>query len=100
MINTHKPVSNTTDINTLKNQRIQLSNMLKIIKEQGSNDEEIDNKIKNLDLKIKEYYLNFGEEKIITENIDELIKYLQYLNKTTPENTNEIQRIKNIINNV
>lgn len=100
MINTlHKSKNIKTDINKLKIERVQLSNMLKIIKEQESNDEEINNKIKDLDLKIKEYYINFAEDKMITENIDELIKYLQYLNKTTPNNTNEIERIQSMINN-
>ena len=95
-----KPIVKTIkkDIDTLKNERIQLSNMLKIVKEQGNNDLEIVEKIKELDLKIKEYYINFEGDKIITENVNELIKYLQYL-KNTSNNTDEIERVENKINN-
>jgi hypothetical protein len=62
----------TTD---LKEERKNLSNLVKIMKEQGNDTSKMEMKLKTLDKQLFDYYINLPEEEQYLNNIDELLEY-------------------------
>jgi len=80
-------------IDQLKNERINKSNLLKLMKEQGEEDKELEQEIKELDNEINDYYMNMPEDMALNENIDELMKYMDLVK----DNKDELSRVQGII---
>ncbi len=83
-----------TTIEQLKNKRINLSNLMTLTTEQGLEDtDDLEKEIKELDTKINDYYMSLSEQQCLTEDIEELIQYMN----TIKGNTEEVDRVKSII---
>ena len=89
-----KETQKKNTIEQLKNKRINLSNLMKLTREQGLEDtDDLEKEIKELDTKINDYYMSLSEEQCLGENIEELVKYMN----TIQDNTDEVDRVKSII---
>jgi hypothetical protein len=87
-------IQKTNTIEQLKNKRINLSNLLTLTTEQGLEDtSDLVKEIKEIDTKINDYYMNLSEDQCLTENIEELIQYMN----TIQDDTEEVDRVKSII---
>ena len=84
----------STTIEQLKSKRINLSNLLKMMTEQGVATETLKQEIVVIDQKIQDLFMNMDEDKMIQENINDLV---QHMNNTN--NEDEKDRIKGLINN-
>ena len=84
----------SSTIQQLKSKRINLSNLLKMMKEQEISTEELEQEISEIDNKIKELFMNMDEDKMIQENINDLV---EHMNNTDDED--EKERIQGIIGN-
>ena len=95
-VETTKRTIEPINANRLKNDRVRLTNMVNILKDQGSDCQKYINQIKYIDAQLTSFYSTMGGEEQVSENLAELKEYHDYLKENNGDKV-EIMRIRNLI---
>lgn len=79
--------NNKITIQDLKEQQMNLRNLIVLLKENGENTTEQENKLKTIEEQIKKEHLKMDSEDILNENIDEVNNLMNNMNLTINEKT-------------